>query len=160
MLAKRPKACEIAGMANALFQMVRILLVAFALAATFVSPAAAQESDEEGNASGDNRQITTLPPAYDDQMMRLGEILGSLHYLRALCGADEEQLWRDEMQKLIEAEEPSDQRRAQLIASFNRGFRGYQEIYRECTPPASEAANRFLEQGVRISADIPNRYGR
>ena len=99
-------------------------------------------------------------PAYDDQMMRLAEILGSLHYLRALCGADEGQMWRDEMQKLIEAEEPVEARRAQLIASFNRGYRGYQEIYRECTAAASEAANRFLEQGMKISADIPNRYGR
>ncbi len=101
----------------------------------------------------------TLPPAYDEQMMRLAEILGSLHYLRELCGAKEGQLWRNEMEKLIEQEAPSELRKQKLTARFNRGFRGFQEIYRECTPSAAEAANRYLRQGVRLSAEIPGRYG-
>lgn len=125
-----------------------------------VLPAASQES-ETTDRSPDAQQprITELPPAYGDQMNRLAEILGALHYLRALCGAEEGQLWRDEMQKMLEAEEPSDERRAQLVAAFNRGFRGYQEIYRTCTPPAFEAANEFLKQGMRLAAEIPNRFG-
>ncbi len=105
-------------------------------------------------------KIRTLPPAYGEQMLRLAEVLGALHYLRALCDADEGQLWREEMQKLLEAEDPTPERRAQLTAHFNRGFRGYSEIYRECTKPASDAANQFLKQGTRLAAEIPNRYGR
>ena len=31
---------------------------------------------------------------YDDHLMRLAEILGALHHLRPLCGADEAQVWR------------------------------------------------------------------
>ncbi len=104
--------------------------------------------------------ITVLPPAYDDQMMRLAEILGALHYLRELCGAKEEQLWRDEMKNLIDQEEPTAERRAMLIARFNRGFRGYHEIYRDCTPAAIEANNRYIRQGTRLAGEIPNRYGR
>ncbi len=92
--------------------------------------------------------------------MRLAEVLGALHYLRALCGEDEGQMWRKEMETLIEVEEPTEVRKAQLIAHFNRGFRGYAEIYRECTKPAAEAANQFLQQGARLSAEIPNRFGR
>lgn len=111
---------------------------------------------EQGNAI----KPKTLPPAYEDQMLRLAETLGSLHYLRALCGAEEGQTWREEMQKLLDAEEPSPSRRAQLIARFNHGFRGYAEIYRECTKPALEASNQFLKLGMRISAEIPNRFGR
>ena len=103
--------------------------------------------------------IRTLPPAYNDQMMRLAEILGSLHYLRDLCGAEENQLWRDQMQDMLAKEKPSQDRRLKLTARFNRGFRSYQEIYRECTPSAAEAANRYLRQGTRIAAEIPNRYG-
>jgi uncharacterized protein (TIGR02301 family) len=92
-------------------------------------------------------------------MLRLAEILGSLHYLRDLCGADEGQTWRQEMEKLLAAEQPVEARRQKLVARFNRGYRGFREIYRECTPPAAEAANRYLRQGVRLAAEIPGRYG-
>ena len=42
-------------------------------------------------------------PPYEQDLMRLSEILGALHYLRPLCGAPDGTLWRDEMQALIEA---------------------------------------------------------
>lgn len=120
---------------------------------------AAEEAQGEETQS-EEPKIKTLPPAYEGQLMRLSEILGALHYLRNLCGADEGQLWRDEMQNLIAAEKPSQQSQAQMVAAFNRGFRGYAEIHRECNEPAIEAANQFLAQGTRIAAEIPNRYGR
>lgn len=104
-------------------------------------------------------QIRTLPPAYDAEMLRLAEILGALHYLRTLCGADEGQIWRDKMQELIEKEEPTEERRAQLTARFNRGFRGFREVYRECTAAAAAAANRYRLQGIGLAAGIPDRYG-
>lgn len=105
-------------------------------------------------------RINVLPPAYDDQMMRLAEILGALHYLRKLCDSNEGQLWREKMTFLIANEEPTDERKARLIANFNKGFRGFREIYRECTPTAVTAANRYLKQGARLTAEIPDRYGR
>ncbi|MFK5979783.1 MAG: TIGR02301 family protein [Rhizobiaceae bacterium] len=105
-------------------------------------------------------RINVLPPAYDNQMMRLAEILGALHYLRELCGSNEKQLWREKMTFLIANEEPTDERKARLISNFNKGFRGFREIYRECTPTAVTAANRYLKQGARLSAEIPDRYGR
>lgn len=120
--------------------------------------AMAQEAAE--SAAAPETEVRTLPPAYDEQMVNLAEALGSLHYLRALCGTGEGQLWRDQMQSMLNAEEPSDERRAQLVAAFNRGFRGYREIHRECTPSAAEAANQHLRQGIRLAAEIPNRYGR
>ena len=105
-------------------------------------------------------KIRVLPPAYDPQMMRLAEVLGALHYLRELCKANEGQLWRDQMATLIEKEEPTEERRALMIARFNHGFRGYQEIYRQCTPAALEANTRFLEEGEKLAGEIPSRYGR
>lgn len=100
-----------------------------------------------------------LPPAYEGQMLRLAEILGSLHYLRELCGAREGQFWRKEMELLIEKEQPGEVGKQKMVAHFNRGFRGFQETYRTCTASASEAANRYLRQGVRLAAEIPGRYG-
>lgn len=105
-------------------------------------------------------KITTLPPAYEPQMLRLSEILGSLHYLRELCNANEDQKWREAMQDMIKNEEPTDERKAQMIANFNHGFRGFQETYRECTNAAIEANNRYIAEGIKLSGEIPSRYGR
>ena len=44
---------------------------------------------------------------FENDLARLSEILGALHYLRALCGANEGQKWRAEMQALVEAEAPA-----------------------------------------------------
>jgi uncharacterized protein (TIGR02301 family) len=95
---------------------------------------------------------------YDRDLQRLAEILGSLHYLRALCGANEGAKWRNEMQALVEAETQGGDRRDKLIAGFNRGYRGYQQTYRTCTPAANLVIRRYLEEGARISRDITARY--
>ena len=101
----------------------------------------------------------TREPPYEQQMLRLSEILGSIHYLRRLCNADEGSLWRDEMQALIDTELPSPIRRARIIDRFNRGFETFRAVYRTCTPAAALAINRYMEEGVKISRDITVRYG-
>ena len=58
---------------------------------------------------------------FDGDLQRLAEILGTLHYLRGVCGTNEGQKWRAEMQALVDAETPSGERRSRMIASFNRG---------------------------------------
>src|SRR3989304_1594798 len=74
-----------------------------------------------------------LPAPYDGNLQRLAEIMGALHYLRGLCGAKDGLKWRTELQALIEAEAPTGERRSRMIASFNRGYRGFQQSYRTCT---------------------------
>jgi uncharacterized protein (TIGR02301 family) len=95
---------------------------------------------------------------YDADLQRLAEILGALHYLRGICGANEGQTWRNEMQALIDAEAPTGERHDRMIASFNRGYRGFQQTYRTCTPAAGLAIRRYLEEGTKISRDITARY--
>ena len=99
------------------------------------------------------------PAPFDNDLERLAEILGALHYLRAVCNSNEGQRWRDQMQAILDKEEPTAERRAVLISRFNRGYRGFREVYRECTPAAAEAANRYRRQGVRLAAEIPERFG-
>ena len=142
---------------------VLTLVIALLTIGMAAMPVHAQQAAKADPSTKEQKQPdgpTLLPPAYEDEMMRLAEILGALHYLRDLCDAKEGQLWRDQMQELLDKEEPTPARRAELIARFNRGYRGFREIYRECTPAAAEAANRYLRQGTRIAAEIPNRYGR
>src|SRR5689334_22479430 len=95
---------------------------------------------------------------YETEMQRLAEIMGALHYLRDLCGAREGMIWRNEMQALLDAEAPSGERRERLTASFNRGYRGFQQTYRTCTPAADFAIRRYLEEGSKIARDITARY--
>jgi uncharacterized protein (TIGR02301 family) len=90
--------------------------------------------------------------------MRLAEILGALHYLRELCGANEGQKWRDEMQALLEAEAQTGDRRSRMVANFNRGFRGFQQTYQTCTPAAAVVVRRYLDEGAKISREITARY--
>jgi uncharacterized protein (TIGR02301 family) len=98
------------------------------------------------------------PAPYDRDLQRLAEILGALHYLRALCGANEGQKWRNEMQALVDAETPAGERRDKLVAGFNRGYRGFQQTYRTCTPAADLVIRRYLVEGAKISRDITARY--
>jgi uncharacterized protein (TIGR02301 family) len=95
---------------------------------------------------------------FDADLQRLSEILGTLHYLRGICGANEGARWRNEMQALIDAETPSGERRTRMIAGFNRGYNGFQTTYRTCTPAADIAIRRYLEEGSKISRDLTARY--
>jgi uncharacterized protein (TIGR02301 family) len=99
-----------------------------------------------------------VPAPYDRDLQRLSEILGALHFLRAICGSNEGQKWRNEAQTLIDAEAPAGARRDQMVASFNRGYRAFQQSYRTCTPAANFAIRRYLEEGAKIAREITARY--
>src|SRR5262245_11662718 len=104
------------------------------------------------------RQTEGGAAPFDNDLQRLSEILGALHYLREICGAREGQKWRDEMNALIDSEAPSGDRRTRMIASFNRGYRGFQQTYRSCTPAADVAIRRYLEEGSKIAREVTARY--
>jgi len=102
--------------------------------------------------------VEDMPAPYDRDLQRLSEILGALHFLRGICNSNEGQKWRTEAQALIDAEAPSGTRREQMVASFNRGYRGFQQTYRSCTPAADIVVGRYLEEGAKIARDITARY--
>jgi uncharacterized protein (TIGR02301 family) len=95
---------------------------------------------------------------FDASLQRLAEILGALHYLRAICGSNEGQKWRNQMQALVDAEAPNGDRRTRMVASFNRGYRGFQQSYRTCTPAADIVIRRYLEEGAKIAREVTARY--
>ncbi len=95
---------------------------------------------------------------YDPDLQRLAEILGALHFLRGICGYEEGQKWRGEAQALIDAETPAGRRHDDMVESFNRGYRGFQQSYRTCTPAAKIVIRRYLEEGAKIARDITARY--
>ena len=66
-------------------------------------------------------QSTEIKP-YDDRLMRLSEVLGAVHYLRELCGANDGQIWRERMQELMNAEGSSALRTARLTRCVQPGL--------------------------------------
>lgn len=109
-------------------------------------------------AGGAVAQTPVVEAPFEPKLMRLAEVLGSLHYLRNLCGERGNQ-WRDEMEKLLAAENPDPARRARFIANFNRGYRSFDGIYANCTSSATEAISRYMKEGEALSRDIASRFG-
>ncbi len=109
--------------------------------------------------AGDNAPQRKDSRPYDQELFQLAEVLGAVHYLRALCGADEGQKWRDQMRGLVDAEGSSALRRAQLVRSFNKGYRGYGRTYRRCTDLARRSIDRLMKEGRALAARILDTAG-
>jgi uncharacterized protein (TIGR02301 family) len=125
----------------------RKFLTALTVLMLLASPLAAQDAAPPEPAA-----------PYDADLQRLAEILGALQYLRTLCNAKDGQKWREQMQALLDAEAPGGERRRRIVANYNRGYRGFQQTYRTCTPAADLVIRRYLQEGARISRDITARY--
>lgn len=118
---------------------------------TYSTATPAQESE----AAPITRSARVAP--YDSRLQRLSEILGSIHYLRNLCGETSNQ-WRDQMEGLLAVEKPAPNRRARLIAQFNKGYRSFNSVYANCTPQALTAVNRYMIEGKALAGEINSRY--
>lgn len=95
---------------------------------------------------------------FEAGLLRLSEVLGSLHFLRNLCGENGD-TWRAEMEKLLASENPEPERRAKFVARFNRGYRAFENTYTTCTGSATEAISRYMKEGEDLSREIATRYG-
>src|SRR4029453_10647144 len=121
---------------------MRIAVLSGSRAVAVLAAAAAMAAGAWAQApTGDSRP-------YDDKLMRLSEILGAVHYLRELCGANDGQAWRDRMKELMDTEGSTALRRAKLTRSFNNGYRSYSRTYSTCSGSAQTAINRFLTEGA------------
>jgi uncharacterized protein (TIGR02301 family) len=128
--------------------MLRHVSIATCLAlALAAAPAIAQTQQQNAAAT-----------AFDQSLQRLSEILGALHYLRNICGANEGLKWRNEMSALVDAEAQAGDRKARMTAAFNRGYRGFQQNYRTCTPAADVVIRRYLDEGSKLARDLTARY--
>ncbi|MGU3574814.1 TIGR02301 family protein [Brucellaceae bacterium C25G] len=105
-----------------------------------------------------NNTAHALDNPIQEKMLRIAEVLGSLHFLRNLCG-ETSQTWREQMDELITKENPAEAERLRLISNFNRGYRNYSDNYTRCTPSALAAIERYLKEGAQLSKELISRYG-
>ncbi|MBK9083420.1 MAG: TIGR02301 family protein [Rhizobiales bacterium] len=147
----------------------RVSARAFALAAliALAPPALAQQGPRPRPATPAPQQAAPAPPAptpepppppYEPQLLRLSQIMGSLAFLRELCGARDGDAWRLRMTALLEAEATTEARKERLAGAYNRGYRGFELTYRACTPAAETAIARYLAEGGRIARDLAGRF--
>ncbi|MEJ8473431.1 TIGR02301 family protein [Roseibium algae] len=99
-------------------------------------------------------------PPYEGELMRLSEILGALHFLRPLCGHDDEPSWRNQMETFLESETLDENRRRRFIERFNQGNRGFSSVYLSCTASARLAMEQYIVEGRTLISDVTGRYGR
>ncbi|AYD00340.1 TIGR02301 family protein [Neorhizobium sp. NCHU2750] len=99
------------------------------------------------------------PAPYDDQLLRLSEVLGSISYLRQLCGAPHED-WRQSMKQLLDSDAANEEaRRERLTAAYNRGYRSFAAVHTSCTAAARTAEERYRNEGATLAAEIASRFG-
>jgi len=141
-------------------------LLAAAMSLLLLTPLAAQAQQRAQPPAAKPAEKPPEPPApeppgppYEPQLLQLAEIMGSLAYLRTLCGGKEAQDWRNRMTALVEAEGRTPQRRDRLTAAFNRGFKAYSLTHRVCTDVSQEASARLAAEGEALSRVLAGRYG-
>jgi uncharacterized protein (TIGR02301 family) len=128
-----------------------------ALVAAF--PAFAQEAVDKP-AAEEPPVAVSVPkdPPYEAKLSRLAEVLGSVHYLRTLCG-DSSMAWRTSMEELLAAENPAPERKARLIARFNHGYRAFDSVHQQCNETVGTALARYMAEGEKLAGEIASRYG-
>lgn len=122
------------------------------------------------HAAGSIQQIKTetqqapaasfKPAPYDDKLVQLAEILGSIDFIRNLCERDSEPQWKAMMGQLLESDardEPA--RREKLTAAYNRGYRTFSAIQTRCSAQLRATAERYRIEGATLATEITTRYG-
>lgn len=129
--------------------MILACLVLLAVPSAF---AQTEQTEEE------EPQIQIIEPPYEARLLRLSEIVGSVHYLRTLC-LQEDEGFRTKMEELISLEATDPQRRARFVAAFNKGYRSFASVHRKCNSIAIEAEELYRKQGLELASEIIARYG-
>ncbi len=93
---------------------------------------------------------------YELQLLELAEILGALHHLRGNCLERESQTWRQEMQRLVQLEDPSDERKNEMTLRFNKGFADARRAHPKCTRAGAREGERLAREGAILARAIAN----
>jgi len=122
---------------------MRATLAALLLFAS-AAPAAAQWPFEPAPSPEEAR--------YQMDRAELARVLGGAHYLRTMCVDRGDQIWRNAMEELLDAETPiGSPERSALAAAFNAGYRDQEVRYYSCTDEARQAEAGLREQGAKLA---------
>ena len=98
------------------------------------------------------RPAAAADQPFDAGLMRLAEVLGSLHFLRNLCG-EKGDAWRGVMEKLLEAENPDAGARARNSSPASTAATAPSRAPTRAAPPRpTEAIGRYMKEGESAGA--------
>ena len=126
-------------MKKSIIAFLSIVFVFSALTSTSVRPAFAQAEK--------------IPP-YENRLLRLSEIMGSLHFLTLPCRPNEGTIWHTKMKQILEVEAKTELRKAKLTERFNSGFSSFQATYRKCSSSAETAMTRYIAEAQVIVRNL------
>lgn len=104
-----------------------------------------------------NRASEEAPP-YEQGLLRLVTIIGSLEFLHPLCDRQNKGVWKSQMANLLEAEEPSPARRARMMASYNKAYEVLEQVHRSCTPNVKLILERYETEAVELTRVMATTY--
>jgi uncharacterized protein (TIGR02301 family) len=136
---------------------LKVAVAALLLAIATQLPTLAQEGGQAAQTEAPPEVATAKDPPYEARLSRLAEVLGSVHYLRSLCG-DKSMAWRGSMEELLAAENPSPERKAEFVARFNHGYRAFHSVHQQCNQSAGTALARYMQEGEKLAEEIASRY--
>ncbi len=120
-----------------------VVLVSVAQPHAVLAAGSVQQIKTEKDAKPETG-ATFKPAPYDDKLVQLAEILGSLDFIRNLCERGTEPQWKTMMGQLLDSdakEEPA--RREKLTAAYNRGYEHF--------PPSRQPAVRNCGQRPSVT---------
>ncbi len=135
--------------------LVMALFMALVVTGTAVAPAAAQQAAEEAEPA---QSTEPPPPVYEQSLLRLAEVLGSLYFLRGLCESGDADSWKADMEAILAAEAPGPLRRSRLVARFNHGFETFNATHKSCTAASRQAMAHYLDEARSTVSDVRLRY--
>ncbi|MCD2177576.1 TIGR02301 family protein [Rhizobium sp. C1] len=136
-----------------------VVLVSVAQPHAVLAAGSVQQIKTEKDAKPETG-ATFKPAPYDDKLVQLAEILGSLDFIRNLCERGTEPQWKTMMGQLLDSdakEEPA--RREKLTAAYNRGYRTFSAIQTTCSTQLRATAERYRIEGATLATEIATRYG-
>ena len=139
--------------------MKRAVLLASAM--LLAAPALAQKpAPTPAPSASPSPALPLAAPPYEEQMLRLGEIMGALAVLRDVCGAGDGADFRARFAALMDAEAGSPERKAAWAGAFNKSFDEYRLIHTTCTPNGQAAIAAFLAEANKIAVTTADHYQR
>ena len=101
-------------------------------------------------ARADQLDTTTL----DGGLTRLSQILGTIHHLRDICGANDGPLWRNKMIDMINAAKLEPEKRQALITQFNDAYYDARTDFPKCSGEAAKRANMLFDEAQRLASSL------
>jgi uncharacterized protein (TIGR02301 family) len=92
----------------------------------------------------------------NDGLMRLAEILGSVHHLRDVCGANDGLLWRNKMIDMMNVAKLDPKQRKAMISHFNDAFYDARTRFPHCTSDAAKRANSLFNEAHHLAERLAN----